>query len=218
MTQLRTDSPGRRKSFFGASAVRGAEGVRALVRLRIPTFYKTKIYKVSRSATCCGAIIGRLHPRQGLFGCAADTAVSVVRTSCRRPLPPVWKQQSEPEVPFGELPALPVISVCLPCRYRPSGSACHIGLPAVSALTSRLCLSCRFACRIGTDPARCYRMPWRPMGMPSPSVRCAALFRTGTHCGVCFIVSRSVATKKLIHPGERFIARPTTPPRLSMTV
>ena len=75
----------------------------------------------------------------------------------------------------------------------------------------------RLVC-IGTDPARCYRMPWRPMGMPSPSVRCAALFRTGTHCGVCFIVSRSVATKKLIHPGERFIASPTTPPRLSMTV
>ena len=191
MTQLRTDSPGRRKSFSESrrSGVRRASGSWCASGFRL--FHRTKIYKVSRSATCCGAIIGRLHPRQGLFGCAADTAVSVVRASCRRPLPPVWKQQSEPEVPFGELPALPVISVCL---------------------------SCRFACRIGTDPARCYRMPWRPMGMPSPSVRCAALFRTGTHCGVCFIVSRSVATKKLIHPGERFIARPTTPPRLSMTV
>ena len=100
------------------------------------------------------------------------------------------------------LPALPVVSVCLSYRHRPPGSACRVGLPVVSA----------------PAPARCYRMPWRPMGMPSPSVRCAALFRTGTHCGVCFIVSRSVATKKLIHPGERFIASPTTPPRLSMTV
>ena len=220
MTQLRTDSPGRRKSFSESrrSGVRRASGSWCASGFRL--FHRTKIYKVSRSATCCGAIIGRLHPRQGLFGCAADTAVSVVRASCRRPLPPVWKQQSEPEVPFGELPALPVISgwpavsvpafrlclsyrVGLPCRHRPSGSACHIGLPAVSA---------------PPPPARRYRMPWRPMGMPSPSVRCAALFRTGTHCGVCFIVSRSVATKKLIHPGERFIARPTTPPRLSMTV
>ena len=149
-------------------------------------FYRTKIGKLSRSATCSGAIIGRLHPRRGLFGRAPSSAVSVAGAPARRPLPPVWKQQSEPEVPFEELPALP----------------CRVGLPVVSA----------------PAPARCYRMPWRPMGMPSPSVRCAALFRTGTHCGVCFIVSRSVATKKLIHPGERFIARPTTPPRLSMTV
>ena len=104
-----------------------------------------------------------------------------------------------------------------PFRGAP-GSACHIGLPVVPAPAFRLCLSYLVGLPCGTDPARCYRMPWRPMGMPSPSVRCAALFRTGTHCGVCFIVSRSVATKKLIHPGERFIARPTTPPRLSMTV
>lgn len=85
-----------------------------------------------------------------------------------------------------------------------------VGSPGVVAGAARLC---------GCGPRQApYRMPFRPMGMPSPSERCTELFLIGTHCGVCFTVSRSVAMKKLIQLGLTFMARPTEPPRLSMTV
>lgn len=134
MTQLRTDSPGRRKSFFGASAVRGAEGVRALVRLRIPTFSQDKdiqSFPIGNMLRCnnrkiaspAGAFrMRRRHCRQRCPGLLPPAAPAGMETTKRAGSPfrgaPGFACHIGLACRVGTgLPALLVISVCLPCRH-----------------------------------------------------------------------------------------------------